>query len=443
MKKVIKSIIIGVVGVLGIVLHGGEVVCSDEAKSLHLKAFGIFSSAKTNQRSMDDAINLWEKAWLIRGIDVKFEYKVAWNLFCAYISRWERLNKSQDLSSAIRYYIKSIEAEDRFSKEDIILSGNNSSVEKLFRQVDLLAKGGNKEAMEAAASMYYHGVCDDKSLEKAVDYATKAADAGSGFAANMLGCMYVEGKGVKKSMDEALRWFMCATKRGYVTSYANICRMYWEKEDYDKVREWGLMGIGYGSYESAFYLGDIYFRGLGVDQSYSKAEEWYLKGIAAGNSLAMTRLAAMYADKKWEKHSYEKSFTLYKKAAENGNVFAMRQTAGFYSDNKFGVERDDKKAFFWYKKAAEEGDVASQSKMIYLYSNGRGCVQSHENAVEWARKAAAKKDPYALFCLGYCYEIGRCVEKDLKKAAELYAAVLKTPESRWHTQAKEALERVR
>lgn len=441
-RKVIKSIITGAVSVLCAALYSGDVITSDEAKSFHLKAIDVYSSAQNNPKSIDEAISLWEKAWRVKGVDVKFECKVAWNLFCAYISRWERLNKSEDLSFAIGYYIKSIMAEDKFSEGDVILSRNNSAVEKLFRQVDSLASAGNKDAMEAAAWIYYHGVGRNKSLEKALGYAKKAADAGSGFAANMLGNMYAEGNGVKQSTDEAMRWYECAAKRGYASSFANISKMYWQKKDYAKVWKWSLMGIGQGSFESAYYLGFIYWRGLGADQSYNKAEEWFLKGINAGSSYAMTGLAAMYADKKWQKHSYNKSFTLYQKAAENGNVFAMRQTAGFYSDNKFSIERDDKKAFLWYKSAAEGGDVAAQSKMIYLYTTGRGCEKSYEHAVKWAQKAAEKSDPYAMLCLGYCYEIGRCVEKDVKKAAELYEAVLKTPESKWHSQARESLARV-
>ena len=103
-RKVIKSIITGAVSVLCAALYSGDVITSDEAKSFHLKAIDVYSSAQNNPKSIDEAIRLWEKAWRVKGVDVKFEYKVAWNLFCAYISRWERLNKSEDLSFDVHFH---------------------------------------------------------------------------------------------------------------------------------------------------------------------------------------------------------------------------------------------------------------------------------------------------------------------------------------------------
>ena len=55
------------------------------------------------------------------------------------------------------------------------------------------------------------------------------------------------------------------------------------------------------------------------------------------------------------------------------------------------------------------------------YDNGRGVEEDYKKATQWFEKAAEKGNAQAMLQLGECYDIGRGVEKDYKKAIVLYS----------------------
>ena len=90
-----------------------------------------------------------------------------------------------------------------------------------------------------------------------------------------------------------------------------------------------------------------------------------------------------------------------------------------------------KKAFHWYQKAAEGGHIEAQYNLDCLYDKGEGTAKNLKKAFHWYQKAVegrhieaqnnlkeAAEGGYieAQYNLGYLYEKGEGVEKNLVKA---------------------------
>ena len=70
---------------------------------------------------------------------------------------------------------------------------------------------------------YGLGLIDEaeNKYEDALEHYSEAAELGEGYAQNALGCLYVEGKGVKQNEDKALEWFIMAANDGIIEAMVN------------------------------------------------------------------------------------------------------------------------------------------------------------------------------------------------------------------------------
>ena len=78
------------------------------------------------------------------------------------------------------------------------------------------------------------------------------------------------------------------------------------------------------------------------------------------------------------------------------------------------------KALYWYHKAAEQGSIQAQCDVGFLYQYGEGISKDVTKAVKWYRKAAEEDNRFALYYLGLCYQNGKGVSKDMTMAVKLY-----------------------
>jgi len=83
---------------------------------------------------------------------------------------------------------------------------------------------------------------------------------------------------------------------------------------------------------------------------------------------------------------------------------------------------DSRRSIAWYSKAAEQGDPEAELALSGWYLTGAENVlkQSDKEAFLWARKAANKGLAKAEYAVGYYYEYGIGVKKDLEEAKRSY-----------------------
>lgn len=78
-----------------------------------------------------------------------------------------------------------------------------------------------------------------------------------------------------------------------------------------------------GNTFSQYLLGNLYFRGIGVEQDYHEALQWYRSAAVKGDSSSQFRLGLMYINGSGVAQDYAEAMRWLKKAALHGNSAAL------------------------------------------------------------------------------------------------------------------------
>ena len=146
-----------------------------------------------------------------------------------------------------------------------------------------------------------------------------------------------------------------------------------------------------GSQDAIYWMDFVYSYGLGVEPDDEKALE-YLKIIAEyGYPDMQCELGKWYETINWHLHEgkmHRKAVRWFTKAAKQGNVEAMYCLGECYDyEGILGVRHNNRKAFLWYKRAAERGYEEAMLELGFYYQRGIGVKKNLDLAAEWYDKA--------------------------------------------------------
>lgn len=188
----------------------------------------------------------------------------------------------------------------------------------------------------------------------------------------------------------------------------------------------------------------------------TSAEQWRLatEGAARGETKAEYDLATLYANGEERLRNPAEAMRLLKLAAAKNHLEAQAVLGRVALDERFGPA-DPALALEMSTKAAEQGNARAQENLGLMLGSGRVGGKDRDKAIDWLRQAfaggqasaatvlgillvergnlgdlfegvmmlrtgEAAHDMLATFRLGRCYEYGRGVEQNYKKAAALY-----------------------
>lgn len=193
-----------------------------------------------------------------------------------------------------------------------------------------------------------------------------------------------------------------------------------------------------------------------LDKNYN--EQNRLENLAEKHNIGslQTYLGNFYF---YKKQKYSKSLEFYKSAAQNYDVLALYQLGQIYEIGVNGhIEKDIDKAMEYYKEATEIDFPFAFNKLAYLSY----CTRKYQQFVEYASKSAEingfnplpiiEEGPIMLdmdgnikrsnkqqqfpnylgvLYLGFAYQEGLGVNKNLSKAIQLYEHFLEFPFNHW------------
>jgi TPR repeat protein/serine/threonine protein kinase len=187
--------------------------------------------------------------------------------------------------------------------------------------------------------------------------ATATAPAGVTDPVEMtkIGRDYELGRGVRKDVAEAARWYRKGAEAGYAPA---------------------MNGLGYA-----------YEQGWGMPQDDAEATKWYRKAAELGDPAAENNLGNTYRNARGVARNDVTAASWYRKAAEHGNAWGQTNL-GFMYENGRGVFRDPVEAVKWYRQAAEKGNQQAQFSLGRMYESGTGVNKDLTAAASWFRKSA-------------------------------------------------------
>ena len=178
---------------------------------------------------------------------------------------------------------------------------------------------------------------NNKEYAKAYSLFLPLANSGNAKAADVIGWLLDEGKGVEKNIDESIRWYLFAADQGLS--------------------------------RSQYRLGVIYSFGIGVPKNPDKAAKWYRKAANQGYAEAQYSLASVYDEGKGVPKDQSKAAYWYKKAADQGHLGALYNLGNLYFHGE-GVPQDKTKGVELAGKAARKGRLSALAFLGAIYMDG-------------------------------------------------------------------------
>lgn len=151
---------------------------------------------------------------------------------------------------------------------------------------------------------------------------------------------------------------------------------------------------------------------------YSKAARCFLKAAKKGHIDAQVIMGNLYVRGLGVEEDFDKATFFFRKAAENGDRVAQYNLGYCYETSIYSNKRE---AFNWYLKAATQGDADAQNNVGLFYYYGIGVNQDYTQAFKWFLKSANGNSSFASKYLGRCYEYGYGVQTNYQKAVDWYA----------------------
>jgi TPR repeat protein len=180
------------------------------------------------------------------------------------------------------------------------LADRRGNYEKSFKELNLLANGGDASAQLAIGMMHDHGQGVQRSPKKAAKWYFRAAKQGNPTAQYNLGVMYSGGYGVQQNDKLAIKLFRLSAEAGNIHAQSILGASYsiprGVKQDYVESRKWYLLAANQGDPDAQSYLGSMSVLGLGAAQDFEQAVRWYRLASDQGNASAQGELGVMYAN---------------------------------------------------------------------------------------------------------------------------------------------------
>lgn len=178
--------------------------------------------------------------------------------------------------------------------------------------------------------MYDGGIGVEKNFKTAYSWFLKAANVGSlARAQYYVAEMLESGRGVRRNVIEAIRWYHCAANQNDAESMYNIGRMY---EDGDGVDQDGHMAFSWfmraakQNHENSLYIvGLTYEHGdFGVAIDLHEAAKYYRLAANQGSVQAHFNLGILYCQGEGVSQSFVEAKTLFEFAAAQGYDCAIK-----------------------------------------------------------------------------------------------------------------------
>jgi TPR repeat protein len=270
------------------------------------------------------------------------------------------------------------------------MGGNPASTEKLRA----LAESGDAIAQHYMGQLYLSGRVVPRSDEQAAQWFRRAADAGDLASAHNLGVIHERATGPLRDRAEALKWYRSAAERGFARSQANLGYLLWQAKD-PEARMWIEKAAAQKEPRGLHLLGMLELDAGREAEAVARLEE----AARADDRDAQYQLALLHGAGRGTAKDDKRAMDWLRKSAERNQPEAQYRLAAAYARGLYGVRQDDAAAAAWLRRSARQGNVEAQYALANAYAEGRGVPRDANEALGWIQLAARNNHPEAAAAL--------------------------------------------
>ncbi len=270
-------------------------------------------------------------------------------------------------------------------------------------------------------------------------YIQAVTKGNNGKAMNLLGNLYMEGKGGNQDMAESVIWYCRAVKQGHAAACNNLGMCYemgiggLEKDTFKAVELFNQAAEG-GSYlgmsNLAYLLACDALQGLSSIPIISTSGGTFSGTLncivattnqAGGESCSYKRNEISSSKLKSEMNAQlRKAVNLFRRAADAGIQDASYQLGRLYSQG-VGLPLDPVAAFVNFEVAAGMGHIIASTCCADMLYSGIGCTKDpSEAAILYKYAARVGSDASSMNALGIMYEEGIGIEQNWQTSHRWY-----------------------
>jgi localization factor PodJL len=156
---------------------------------------------------------------------------------------------------------------------------------------------GDPEAQVEVAARFAAGRGVKRDLQQALKWYARAAAQGSAIAQYRLGSFHERGLGTAPDPERARVWYARAAEQGNVNAMHNlaVASVSGGRSDYAAAAKWFAQAAEFGLADSQVNLAILYLKGLGVPKDVAKAYKWLTLAARGGDREAATRIPEIAA----------------------------------------------------------------------------------------------------------------------------------------------------
>ena len=289
-----------------------------------------------------------------------------------------------DIQKALECYQKAVDNGLKRSSYYIarIMEHGNQNIQKDKKKAYSMMKDAAETKFKPAVIRFGYycesGIGCHRDYQKAVQCYRKYIKTDA-FACTRLGMLYVRGKGVKKSMEEAVHLYQQAAEKGYQEAQYLLGMAYLNGDvpnmDIEDGITWLKKADQNGELRATTQLGIAYEVGTRVEPNMKAAMNYYRKAFLAGNTDAAYRLGLIH---KKDVTTHQKAADYFAVGAEKDDANCICGLADMIVEENNSPENMDK-AKAYYKRAAALGCAAAKQAISAI--NAAEAAQQTEDPV--------------------------------------------------------------
>ena len=294
-----------------------------------------------------------------------------------------------------------------------------SNIKKAHEAVTSRDQQKASQLLKSVDSMNNCPLCRSKlprSAEESFACSLQNAKKGNAYAQHSVATKYESGKGTRKNIKEACKWFEAATQQGHPwspSSYGYILEKGegGVKKDIVKAKQMYELSMSLDHPIGYYYMGNLYENGIGVKKNEKEAVRLYRIGADIGVDVAQCSLGNCYDFGIGLAENTEVALKWYLLSAEQGKNTTAMMNAGStmmkIAQLKFG--RCDvvgnspvPRMVYWLKRAIKLGESEGLMIMRQIEDNCKSvCAQCNKSATS-AKLTRCSKCKIIHYCSKSC-----------------------------------------